>query len=507
MSNAKIFLVCLVWLFVLLVGVLAYKWFYVPSKERQKEEEQQAVIDATSGTSNYKHRIRLGLDGFSGYAILRSEPFQQQLRSRSIKLELVDDSADYEARIAAIQKGELQMAAFPIDALLKVSEGKKTPPATIIAIVDETRGADAVVGYKERFPNVDALNDSNVRFVLVGNSPSETLTRVLMHNFQLDAVSNASLEAVDSEQELLDKYRQSSPTGDQVFVTWEPNVSTLLQNDQLGVLFDTSSQSGFIVDALVVSRDFLAKNEAVVGEVLEAYFRALYSFDSEADLVDLVQADAKAGGIDLTDAEASALTKGIVWKNTQENFAHFGLRQATLPHVEDMIDRIKTVLLETDGLNSDPTSGNAKLFFYEQALADLQSSGFHPGVSEETVREDDALKPLSDAQWNQLEIVGEVKVEDLVFGRGSSRLIEKSKRTLDELITSLESFPRYYVVVRGNASKRGDAEANKLLAQQRADSALKYLTQNGLPAARVRTVEGELTGKTSVSFVVGQLPY
>ena len=150
MSNAKIFLVCLVWLFVLLLGVLTYKWLYVPAQEQKQAEEENAVVEATSGKSNYKHRVRLGLDGFSGYAVLRSSPFQQQLRSRSIKLEVVDDSADYAQRLEALQRGELQMAAFPIDALLKVCEDKRVP-ATIVAIIDETRGADAVLVTRSGF--------------------------------------------------------------------------------------------------------------------------------------------------------------------------------------------------------------------------------------------------------------------------------------------------------------------------------------------------------------------
>ncbi len=96
--------------------------------------------------------VKLGLDGFSGYALLRSSELAGQLRSASIKLEPVDDGANYVERMNALADGRLQMAAFPIDALITAAANRKVLPATMIAIIDETRGADALLAYRERFP-------------------------------------------------------------------------------------------------------------------------------------------------------------------------------------------------------------------------------------------------------------------------------------------------------------------------------------------------------------------
>ena len=172
-----------------------------------------------------------------------------------------------------------------------------------------------------------------------------------------------------------------------------------------------------------------------------------------------------------------------------------------------MIDRIKRVLLKTGGLKDDPTNGQSSRLFYEQALRDLQASGFHPGVSPESVREDITLNELSESQWARLEPVGTVDVPPLIYARGTSRLTESSMVKLDSLLETLETFPRYYLMVRGNASSRGDAEANRKLAKQRADAALQYLLQKGVPSARLRAMDGEITGQTSVTFVLGQIPY
>ncbi|MEZ6117579.1 MAG: hypothetical protein R3C28_13535 [Pirellulaceae bacterium] len=99
-----------------------------------------------------------------------------------------DDQADYRARLEGLKSGKYDMATFTIDALIKASAELNDVPAVIVSIIDETSGADAIVGNKQTFPNVDALNRPNVQFVLTSDSPSETLARVVT-NFQLNQIS------------------------------------------------------------------------------------------------------------------------------------------------------------------------------------------------------------------------------------------------------------------------------------------------------------------------------
>ncbi len=453
----------MVWLSILGIGVVFYRVWWKPTTEAKRDQEAKEVVDQTSGTSAYKHTVRLGLDGFSGYAILRSPDFTQQLREQGIKLEIADDGADYAARLGGLSDGRMQLAAFPIDALLATSANRKSLPATIVALIDETRGADALLAYKERFPNIDSLNNVSTRFVLVGNSPSETLFRVLLHDFRLDKVSNNSLSLVPTAKDLLDRYRKAQPGGNEVFITWEPFVSQLKANDSMSVLLDSSRQSGYIVDALVVNRDYFIKNEEVVRSFLEAYFRSVYNYNSQSKLLELVRADAIATGTPVTDAQAEELVKGIHWKNTQENLAHFGLVPSGSSLIEDMIDRIKRVLLDTKGIPNDPTEGDSKRLFTERPLREMLDKGYHAGVSAEEIRSGAMLKELSDQQWQQLASVGTLSSPPLIFARSRSTLTEASQATLDELVQKLESWPAYYVKVIGNAGTIGDAEANKNL--------------------------------------------
>ncbi len=496
----------MVWLVILAICVLLYRLWWKPATEAKQQQQQQEVVDATSSHAT-KVTVKLGLDGFSGYALLRSPELASQLRKAKIKLETVDDGANYTERMNALADGRLQMAAFPIDALLTAAASRKVLPATVVALIDETRGADALLAYKERYPNIDSLNRSDTKFVLVGGSPSETLFRVLLHDFKLDQVTPKSIVSVASGEDVLKRYRSATPGGNEVFVTWEPYISQMKSNDAMSVLLDTSKQSGYIVDALVVSRDFLIKNEAVVQQVMEEYFRVLYNANEKNQWVEIVEADAKALGAPVSRAQAEELVKGIQWKNTQENFAHFGLVSAAVPQVEDMIDRVKRVLNETKAFASDNPEIDSTKLYTERVLRLLSDGGFHPGVSTEVVRGGATLAELTDAQWDKLVPVGTLSSPPLVFARGRAQLTEASQLVLDELVDKLAAWPSYYVKVVGNAGSIGDAEVNRQLAAQRAAAALDYLKSKGVPVQRLKAITGAGTGEMSVNFVFGQMPY
>jgi len=510
-TKAKIVLVALVWLILFGIGVSVYRLVISPIRSRQQEQQaqQQAQdqIAATSGTSPYRHEITMGLDSFSGYAVLRSPEFQKQLADRGIRIRNIDDGANYAKRSEGLEKGTLQMAAFPIDAYLKTMSESDYPAATIVAILDETRGADAMVGYKSKFPDIDRLNQGDVRFVLVGDSPSETLVRVVMKDFELNRLEPSAIETVNSPEELMARYRAAAPSTNDVFVTWEPFVSQMLANDQLHVLIDSSRFTGYIVDTLVVSRDYLLKNGPVVESVLEAYFTALYAYRDENALIRLLLDDAKSTKQELTAEQAKRLVAGIQWKNTQENFAHFGKRAGAVVHIEDMLSRIANVLSKSGSRSGAGVGEKFNRYFFDRPIENLQTRNFHPGLASEAVRVETRLEALTEEQWDRLITVGTLSVPELVFLRGSANLSDQSKRVLDDLFEKLQAWPQYYLIIRGNASQAGDMQANIALAQQRGETALKYLLSLGIPPERMRVVTGELTGQTRVNFVVGQLPF
>lgn len=503
MSKGKLFAVSILWLLIVAVLAVSYRYLIYPKQRDRK-------IRGTSSSSHYQHSVHFALDSFSGYAVLRSPEFKNLLSQKRIRLDLIDDGANYVNRMKALERGKVDMAAFTVDALIKVGASFDVLPATILAVIDESRGADAIVAYKQVVPErdrLDALNRADMRFVLTPDSPSETLARAVISSFALDNLPNDPFIPAKDAEDVFHIYRSSGPDEPKVYVLWEPHVSKILANPNTHVISDTSKFRGYIVDVIVASRDFLLKNEEVAEEVMGCYFRAVHHYRDE--MMQLVYEDAKLTGTALSQDQAQASVDGIRWKNTQENFAHFGLRPSgSLPLLEDTIAKITRVLLDTGGIAEDPLDGDAGMLFYDKILRHLQSSNFHPGLTEEQVRDDSVkLEPLTEDEWERLVPLGTLSVPELVFARGQDRLTGSSQVTLDELAKQLESFPFAYVLVKGNASTQGDLEANAELARRRAKTAEGYLIDAGVDPNRIRAVGGEPSGRTSVSFVLGQPPY
>ncbi len=507
MSKGRLLAVSIVWL--MIVGAVAVSWrlFFKPTLEQKEQAEREQVIAETSGNSRYQHTLDFALDQFSGYAILRSEVFREELKKQGIRLRLVDDQADYVGRLRKLQSGEIPLATFTIDALIKASAELKDLPAVIVSIIDETRGADAMVAAKGQFPNVDALNHPETRFVLTPDSPSETLARVVMSHFSLDRLASNPFRLTKSPEETLERYRNSSPSSREVFVIWEPYVSEILENSAMHVVVDSSRFRGYIVDCIVVNREYLLEHESVVRDIVGSYFSAAYQYRQA--MVDLVLGDARQLDQPLSANQAERLVAGIRWKNTLENFSHFGIvSDGGLQYIEDMIANLTSVLQRTGGITQDPTGGVPAKLYNERILRGLRETNFHPGLAAERIEQERFELPvLSAKEWGGLRQVGELKVPSLVFARGTVRLTSTSQATLDDLVRTLNTWPQYYVLVRGNASRQGDLEANRILAENRAQAAATYLIQKGIHESRIHAVGADPSGETSVSFVLGEAPY
>jgi flagellar motor protein MotB len=510
MTKMRIVVMCVFYLVVLGGAVVAYQYWFVPHQEEVAEEEaeqqHQEEIDKTSSQSRYRHEITFHADAFSGYAGFRSEEFKNECAKYAIKVNMVDDGANYAARLKAIDDGKCDMGVFTVDALWKASCDLGDLPATIVAIIDETKGADAMVGAGDLFPNLDSLNDPDLKIVCILDSPAETLARVVMAYFSLDQLGPHSFEFKNSAQEVYEAYKQSKPTDKKVFVLWEPYVSQVIENTDYHVIVDSSKFKGYIVDVIVARRGYLLKNETVVENVVKAYLTSI--FKNRNNMVELVIEDAKQLGEPLKQEQAENLVKGIWWKNTTENFGHFGFTTGHgLQHIEEICINIRDVLMKTDAIKSDVTSGQPNRLFYDGIVRKLFDTSWHPGFGREDVRQEKTLIALSDEEWENLQPAGTLDVPRLVFSRGTSRVSDLSYKTLDQLADNLVTWPQYYLVVRGNTSAQGNVEANRKLAEARATAAVDYLVKKGVHRDRMNAETSKPNGSTTVAFILGELPY
>lgn len=516
-KSSKGCIVAVVWLVILVIAAVAYRFLVTDPNEEQLQSE-------TGSDSRYTHEVRIQADLFSGYAVLRSEEMKKNLRYEQIKLTMVEDEADYDARLEALEDGDVEMAVFTIDSLLMAGAKLGRYPVSIVMVIDETKGADAVLAFDAGVKTVQDLNSPDAGFILTPSSPSEFLARVVKSHFNLPELGDDWIIEADGSGAVLNHMKSAAQSAKRAYVMWEPHVSQAKKLPGAKVLLDSSKVKGLIVDVLVARREYLRDHPDQVRAVIEAYSRAAFHYQNDAKgFSGLVRSDDPS----LDDDGAKAVVDGVQWKNTLENYAHFGLVSGAaagdLLTMEDMINNITDILLKTQALDNDPLNGQYTSLYYDKILAEMQSDGFHPanalsidGLGQGTqdlqaVRTNAHLGKLSESQWGNLRAVGDLDVRSIGFRRGSATISPSSQQELRRLKKMLENFPSFYLRVVGQSRAVGDPEANKRLAESRAKSVGDFLQNEGVSAERMRTEAAPAASTSgtaqSVRFEVGQVPF
>jgi OOP family OmpA-OmpF porin len=86
-----------------------------------------------------------------------------------------------------------------------------------------------------------------------------------------------------------------------------------------------------------------------------------------------------------------------------------------------------------------------------------------------------APKPAPSRAERELAEKGEIRLENVYFESGSSKLTPASSDALDEAGKALEKYPALKLEVQGHTDKTGPAKLNMRLSQSRAESVRKYL--------------------------------
>lgn len=80
-----------------------------------------------------------------------------------------------------------------------------------------------------------------------------------------------------------------------------------------------------------------------------------------------------------------------------------------------------------------------------------------------------------------------IKLDNLIFERGRSKISAVSFEELDRLVTWLNERPSTYIQLEGHTDFEGNASANLQLSQERVDAVKEYLVSKGIKKARVET--------------------
>lgn len=438
-------------------------------------ELNDSMTASTSDASNMKESITFGVDSWVGYYMLCSKNYRASMRNIGIRSSCKNDNADLDERFSKLRSGELQFAVATVDAYTALGNDYNYP-GTIIAVIDESKGGDALVAVEDVVSTIDDLkNNPSLRVALTQDSPSEHLVRSLAVHFDVKNFKSRGswLVPTSGSSDALKML-----TSDQVdaAVLWEPDVTKALQVKGIKKIIGTEDTERLIVDVLLVNRDFAKNNPETVNKVLKMYFKSLKFYKENPD--NLLKELAKETG--LNKSSVQSMLKGVKWTSLTDNahdwFSTVG-NSIEGHYLVESIESSLHVLQETGVISGNPFPDSNPYSLTQSKYVDTVYKELVGTVTQPvaTSSNQTRLKALTAAQWSKLRDVGTLKVRKVQFSRSSSELSMESKRKLDSAAQDLSHYPNFRILIKGHTAPQGNEEANKSLSFDRADAVLRYL--------------------------------
>jgi outer membrane protein OmpA-like peptidoglycan-associated protein len=449
----------------------------------------------TSDAVHTKGRIRVATDSWIGYFPLCSSEMKAEMHKSGWLLECLDDKADYQARMAGLAEGKYELVVATVDSYLLNGKVHDYPGA-IIAVLDESKGGDAIVARRDKVASLDAIrNASDLKVAFTPNSPSHYLLKAAANHFDLPALlptrGDLRLEMEGSTKALA---KLLAGTTD-IAVLWEPDVSKALADKAMVKLLGTEETERLIVDILVAGRKYLQRQPEAISQLLSAYFKVLKKFrDDPEQLQRQVMSETGLGK-----EAAKVMLQGVVWQGLIDNCEKwFGIagpngkaEERIIPTIDSTVD----ILRSSGDFSDSPVPGNdnyrliKKSFLEELYTAGV--SGFTKGRTGfgQEGSAPPAFPPLDAGGWAALTEVAALKLKPIIFQHGSSELDHLAVVELDAAAEKLSHYPNFRVIIKGHTGTRGDAEENLLLSQRRAEAVAEFMrSKHGLNANRLRAV-------------------
>jgi outer membrane protein OmpA-like peptidoglycan-associated protein/ABC-type taurine transport system substrate-binding protein len=465
-------------LLVLALVLIVSVWFLMPYLLDWRQTD-------TSDASKLKTKIRIAVDNWIGYFPLCSPEMKSAMRQSGYLLVCEDDSADYPGRMKKLKSGEIDFAVATIDSYL-LNAAPFSFPATIVMVIDESKGGDAILARQETVASLGDINSkSDVRVAFTPGSPSHYLLKAAADHFNVPGLLPSSgsrrIETDGSE-----KAKEKLLTGAaDVAVLWEPDVSKALEHEGIKKILGTEDTEKLIVDILLVNREFSQKSPQVVKQLLADYFQILKRYRDGPELF-LKHVKKETG---LSDDKVSLMLQGVHWSSFTENTDKwFGI---SLPGIFveegilETIDATVKVLMTAGDFSQNPVPDKnpyrlINSSFLEELFAGGMSGFTIPGGNVNSSVTAGSLEArfsqLDENGWSSLKEIGTLRMDPVIFQQGSHALSVTAKQVIDNGVERLKHYPHFRVVVRGHTGTRGDHQENAKLSRLRAEAVVRYMT-------------------------------
>ncbi len=462
-----------------LIAVVAGVWKYVGPMLFERSQRNASDAQKISET------IRFGGDNFLGYWFITAPETRKDLARQGIQVDFSDDNGAYADRLKKFADKEYDAIVLPVNSYLKHGAQYKFPGVIPVAL-SESKGADGIVGFANRFPSgqIKDLNNSKLKVVYTGESPSSFLIDLTIADFDLFQLKNSKEWKVEvgGSKEVYEKARRNE--GD-VFVLWEPDLSKALALPGAKYLWGSDKFSGYITDVFVFRRDFVQDKPEAIQAFFKTYFRSMGIYANNR--TKMIEEMSKSIGEKKEIVEK--MIDKIDWFDLDENInLQFGLGPPGKSN-DGLINTIiacTDVMRRTGQFNDDPLKGDPYYITNSSVLEELKNTrSLAPVASAGTSVE---FVPLDENGWRKLKEVGTMRVEPITFQSWNNFPTEEGKVQIDKLADMLKNnYPGYRIEVRGHTGPDGDEKENIKLSLERAQAVMQRLIAvHGLDENRVR---------------------
>jgi OOP family OmpA-OmpF porin len=280
-------------------------------------------------------------DAWSGYAPFRDEELLDGTGYTALYVEQVCQ----DVRAADLTEGRADIIVTSLDQYLL-----QHPQGTLVGVIDQSLGADALVLGTAHHPELDSIDDvpglvarwaeagDKPVLAYAGNSPSEMLLNELANSSDELRLTDFELVAVDQSATAFEMLVADEA---QLAIVWEPDTSAARAAGHT-VALSSADVPDSIVDVIVASDQLIERDPAAVQAVVASYYSTMDDLLARPDA--LARFYAEDGGLDIE--TAGTLISGIKLYGTSEadTFMNNEIFPLDKPQILQSIDSIGSVL-------------------------------------------------------------------------------------------------------------------------------------------------------------------
>lgn len=349
-----------------------------------------------------------------------------------------------------------------------------------VMIVDNTRGADAIIA---KDPSIRSVEDlAGKKLALLQFTPS--------HGMSIDAIDNSSLSARKKQtveyvyiaaEDGLAGVRAALESGSvDAAALWDPDLSLALRATKGHVVYSTKTASNLIFDVIVCDQRVLndPQGRDAVQKLVNGWMKGVDAAKANPDqAVDALVKTEEFFTLLAKDEGKPFVKKlfdNLLWTGVADNARILGMSGGT-NHYERVYQRFDQIYRAAGAL-ANPKSPVI-------APQDSFDTSFIRNLYEANATAQVEAKKVETYTTAEREVAVQApatvtKPVIVNFGSGQAALSKRAERTIDtDMVPFIENNGSAYFEISGNTDSTGNLAVNNRLSQARAEAVVDYLSK------------------------------